>query len=100
MTNKRTLESKLHDTMSELGFERILLNNETVLHRDNKYVRLNCGERFATVELANDLYEAANNMYEDIDLYDYDHMRENGFPGDDDIVGEIRSDIIKYIISQ
>ena len=85
--------------MSDAGFETAAVNEETVFVRGGRYVRIICGERYASVELAESLYNAERNMYEDIDIYDYEHMKENGFPDDDDIFVEICADINKYIIS-
>lgn len=97
---KEKLFDKLCEAMTQLGFERITIGDSLVFRSDNKYVRIECGEAHATVELANGLHDAENGIYDDIDLYEYDYMRKNGFPEDDDIFAEIRADIIKYIINQ
>lgn len=93
------LYEKLRDFIIGTGFEEMTLNGGTVFHKDGKFVRIVCCDSQATVELADSVHDAENNMYEDIDLYDYAYMREHGFPGDDDIFGEICADIIKYIVN-
>ena len=98
--NKIILNQNLTEFMTEHGFGQVTVNDETVFRSGEKYVRIICGEKHATVEVACSLHDAEHNIYEDIDLYDYDHMRANGFPNDSDIFEEICADIEKYIIGQ
>ena len=97
---KEELYGRLCDAMAEFGFERVIAADSDVFFSGDKYVRIDCGEYYATVELANSLHEAENNLYEDIGLYEYSYMREHGFQEDDDIFDEIRRDIVEYIINQ
>ena len=98
--NTKALYQNLTDFMTEHGFEHITINVETVFRKGDKYVRIGCGEKYATVEVACSLREAENNIYEDIDLYEYGHMKTHGFPENGDIFTEICADIEKYIINQ
>lgn len=61
-------------------------------------MRITCGQQSATVEIAKSLHDAEHNMYEDVDLYGYAHMAEQGFTDIDAIFGEIKADIVKYIV--
>lgn len=97
---KEKFYERLCDAMVQFGFECITIGDSLVFRSDNIYVRIECGDAHATVELAHSRDDAENNIYDDIDLYEYDYMRQNGFPEDDDIFEEIRSDIVKYIINQ
>ena len=98
--NTIILDQNLTAFMAEHKFEKITVNGDTVFRSGEKYVRIVCGEKHAAVEVACGLQDAEHNIYEDIDLYDYEHMKSNGFPKEGDIFTEICADIEKYIISQ
>ncbi len=91
------LRTKLHRLMTERGFELTEINDEPVYHSGDKYVRIVCCPHAATVELAGGLHDAENNLYEDIDLYQYDYMAEHGMKN---IYEEMRADIVKYVFGE
>ncbi len=93
-----SLHKRLTELMINLGYEQLNINDELIFNLGNKYVRIKCDQRFTTVELAHSLCDAEHNMYDDIDLYDYNYMADHGFTDIDEIFDEIKSDIIKYII--
>ena len=65
----------MHEMMIKSGFEEKLVNHQLAYYICNKYVKITYENKYAAVEVADPLMEAENNMYEDLDLYDYDFMK-------------------------
>lgn len=86
------LRAKVHEMMIKSGFEEKLVNHQLVYYICNKYVKITYENKYAAVEAADSLMEAENNMYEDLDLYDYDFMKGK------DISKEIEKDVAKYVL--
>ena len=78
--------------MLRLGFEVKQINHQAVYRTGTKYVKISYETGYAAVETAESLREAENNMYEDLDLYDYDYLKGT------DISKEIEADIIRYVL--
>ena len=92
----KTLQSALDRMMIDLGFERVSVNARTNYRMGDLFVMLSPGENAVPLELAHGLVDAQNNLYEDVDLYEYEFMKEKGL----DIVGTIRADVVKYVIER
>ncbi len=86
------LRAKVHEMMIKSGFEEKQIANQLVYCIGNKYVKISYENKYAAVEAADSLMEAENNMYEDLDLYDYDFMKGK------DISKEIEKDVAKYVL--
>ncbi len=90
------LRENLHRLMTDHGFEIVEIKGERIYHSGDKYVRIICDTRMATLELAVGLNDAENNLYEDIDIYNYGFMRLREL---NDIFGVMRDDIIQYVFN-
>ena len=80
--------------MIKSGFEEKPVNHQLVYYICNKYVKITYENKYAAVEVADSLMEAENNMYEDLDIYDYDIMKGK------DISKEIEKDVAKYVLGR
>lgn len=87
----RLLQTKVCDRMRKLGFEEKQVDHQIVYYRSGKYVKISYENRYVAVEVADSLMEAENNMYEDLDLYEYDCMKGM------DISEEMEKDIVHYV---
>lgn len=88
------LQAKVHEMMIKSGFEEKLVNHQLVYYICNKYVEITYEKKYVAVEVADSLMEAENNIYEDLDLYDYDFMKGK------DISKEIEKDIVKFVLGR
>lgn len=86
------LQTKVYEIMIKLGFEEKQVDHQLVYYICNKYVKISYENKYVAVEEADSLMEAENNMYEDLDLYDYDCMKGV------DISKEIEKDIVNYVL--
>ncbi len=86
------LQTAVHDMMIRLGFDEIRIRQQPVYRIQDKYVKISYKTKYAAVEIADSLTDAENNMYEDLDLYDFDFMKEM------DIPAEIEKDIVRYVL--
>ena len=93
----KKLQERIAYAMKGFGFEVDIINGESVFMRGDKYVRIVCGQDSAPLELAHGRHDAENNLYDDIEIYEYGYMKERGFI-EDGISKEIISDVEKYII--
>ena len=78
--------------MIKLGSEEMYINHHLIYYLCEKYIKISYEEKYVAVEVADSLREVENNMYEDLDLYDYECMKEK------DITKEIEKDLIKYVL--
>lgn len=92
MGKNSLLQTKVYEMMIKLGFEEKQVAHQLVYYICNKYVKISYENKYVAVEVADSLIEAENNMYEDLDLYDYDCMKEM------DISKEIEKDIVNYVL--
>lgn len=92
------LHERIAEMMLRLSFEILWINGQPIFHKGNKYIRISCGNKYTVVEIATGLVEAQNNLYEDLDLYDYEYMKNNF--GDSDLVKTIENDIVQYVINK
>ena len=88
------LKTGVHDMMLRLGFEETQIRHQPVYRIRDKYVKISYAAGYAAVEIADSLTDAENNMYEDLDLYDFDYMKGM------DISAEIEKDIVNYVLGQ
>lgn len=89
------LQKQLNQMMLRLGFEEISVNGRTNFCWENKYIMVSCQKKFVVVEIARGLSDAQNNLYEDLDLYEYAYMKKKG----QDILKTIEADIVKYVVN-
>jgi len=86
------LQTGVHDMMIRLGFDVIRIRHQPVYRIQDKYVKISYAAGYAAAEIADSLPDAENNMYEDLDLYDFAYMKGM------DISAEIEKDIVKYVL--
>ena len=86
------LQTAVHDRMIRLGFEEIRIRHQPVYRIQDKYVKISYTAGYAAVEIADSLTDAEKNLYEDLDLYDFDSMKGM------DISAEIEKDIVNYVL--
>ncbi len=90
--NLTALQTRVHDMMIRLGFEEKQIHHQSVYRIQDKYVKISYETGYAALEIAHSLTDAEKNMYEDLDLYDFDSMKEM------DISEEIEKDIVRYVL--
>ncbi len=90
----KRLREQLEQMMAELGLEAVSVNGQTNYCTGSRYVKFSCTDAYTVVELAEGRENAEKNLYEDLDLYEYSHMKKQNM----DIFNEIKNDIIKYVL--
>ena len=87
---------QLEKALAALGFETVSVRGLTNYRLGNRYIRFSFGDIFAVVEIAHGRENAEKNLYEDLDLYEYDYMESRN----EDIFGAIKSGIIKFVVER
>ncbi len=89
-------QKALNSMMSELGFERVTVRGLVNFRMGDRFVRLLCGERTVALELAHGFSDATNNLYEDVELYEYEYVAREGLS----LCEAVRADVMQYVVKE
>lgn len=93
---KESMQTALENMMLSLGFEKVSVSGKIHYRMGDQFVRLGCHSGYVSFELAHGYEDAKRNLYEDVDLYEYDYCKEKGM----DVLEEIKADAIKYVVER
>ena len=90
----QSLKHKLRDAMIDLGFEERWIGGAKNYVLGESYIKFTFKLTYAVVEIASSEQEAENYLHEDLEMYQYDCLKEH----DLDLFDEIMKDLIRYVV--
>lgn len=87
---KENIECQIQSLFQELGFQKVILNNQQIYKWSNNYYKITFIHKFQAyiIEFASTVEEAEKNLFEDSDLYPLS-LGER-------LVEQLHSDLTKY----